>query len=118
MNAVRLAGLFAAAALACGAVFAQDVPVADAGGVCRSFCDADATKCRKAAAYDAATSVDPLLDFRGPRADKDDFSVEKHDQAVRSADRDRFNLSQRCSDTRLACRQRCAPAPVAASSAH
>ena len=109
----RRALVVLAAALACGVAAADGGGTTDGGAMCRSFCDADAKACRKDAAEDASNEVDPLLDFRGPRADKNDFTVEKREQALRSADRDRFSRSQQCSQTRLACRQRCAPAPAA-----
>ena len=102
-----------AAALLAGAAGAQGGSAPDDGAVCRSFCDADAGKCRKDAAFDASVEADPLVDFR-PRADKDDFSSEKYDQAQRAADKGRLKRSQKCSETRMACRQRCA-APAAAS---
>ena len=109
------AWLVAAAALLAGAASAQGGSAPDEGAVCRSFCDADAGKCRKDAAFDASVEADPLVDFR-PRADKDDFSSEKLEQAQRSADKDRFKRSQICSETRLACRQRCAAAATAPAS--
>jgi hypothetical protein len=112
-----LALILAAAALACGPAAAQGGTAPDTGAMCRSFCDADATMCRKESATGASREVDPLLDFRGPRADKDDFTVEKHQGAVRSADRDRLSGSQKCGDARLACRQRCAAPAVASASA-
>ena len=105
--------LAATAAVLAGAAGAQGVSAPDDGAVCRSFCDADAGKCRKDAAFDASVEADPLVDFR-PRADKDDFSSEKYDQAQRAADNGRFKRSQKCSETRLACRRKCA-APAAAS---
>ena len=105
--------LIAAGVLLAGAACAQD-----AGSICRSFCDADAKACRRDVAENASNEVDPLIDFRGPRADKDDFTNEKHDQAVRSADRDRLAGSRKCGDTRMACRQKCvASAPAVAASA-
>ena len=108
-----------ALALLGGAAFAQGGTAADNGAMCRSFCDADAKTCRKDATDDASNEVDPLLDFRGPRADKDDFTLEKHEQAVRAAGHDRFTASQKCSQARMACHQRCAPAaPAAASASH
>jgi len=113
---VGLALLMAVAALACAQARAQGGVASDGGAMCRSFCDADAKACRQDAAEGASNEVDPLLDFRGPRADKDDFTVEKRQQAQRSADRDRLSGSQKCGDARLACRQRCA-APVAAAPA-
>ena len=107
--------LVAAAALLAGAAWAQGGSAPDNCAMCRSFCDADAGKRRKDAAFDASVEADPLVDFR-PRADKDDFSTEKYDQAQRAADKDRFKRSQKCSETRLACRQKCAaPAAAAAS---
>jgi len=105
--------LVAAAALLCGAAGAQGGGAPDTGAMCRSFCDADAGKCRKDAAFDASVEADPLVDFR-PRADKDDFSTEKYDQAQRAAGKDRLRNSRQCSETRLACRQKCA-APVASA---
>ena len=112
-----LALVLAAAGLACDLASAQGGPARDDGAMCRSFCDADAKACRKDAAADASNEVDPLLDFRGPRADKDDFTMEKRDQALRAADRDRFSGSQKCGDARLACRQRCAGPAAASASA-
>ena len=107
--------LLAAAALLCGAAGAQGGDAPDGGAMCRSFCDADAGKCRRDAAFDASVEADPLVDFR-PRADKDDFSSEKYDQAQRAADKGRFERSRKCSETRMACRQKCAaPAASAAS---
>jgi len=109
------AASFAAAALLCGAAWAQGGGAPDTGAMCRSFCDADAGKCRHDAAFDASVEADPLVDFR-PRADKDDFSSEKYDQAQRAADKGRFQRSRKCSETRMACRQKCgAPAASAAS---
>jgi len=110
------AALFALATLLCGAAWAQGGTPADTGAVCRSFCDADAGRCRKDAAFDASVEADPLVDFR-PRADKDDFSSEKYDQAQRAADKDRFTRSQKCSATRLACRQKCVAPPAAGDGA-
>ena len=107
------AGLLAAAALLLGgSAWAQGASAADTGAMCRSFCDADAGRCRKDAAFDASVEADPLVDFR-LRADKDDFSSQKLDQAQRAADKDRFKRSQQCSEARLACRQKCV-APAAA----
>jgi len=85
----------AAALLLLGSAWAQGGGAGDTGAMCRSFCDADAGKCRKDAAFDASVEADPLVDFR-PRADKD-----------------RFKRSQQCSQARLACRQKCV-APAAA----
>jgi len=91
----------------------------DDGAMCRSFCDADANKCRKEAAQDASVEADPLVEVRSaPRADKDDGSAQRYDQAVKAAARDRYARSQQCGGTRLACRQRCAaPAAAPASAA-
>jgi len=110
------AALFALATLLCGAAWAQGGTPADTGAVCRSFCDADAGRCRKDAAFDASVEADPLVDFR-PRADKDDYSSEKYDQARRAADKDRFTRSQKCGATRLACRQKCMAPPAAGDGA-
>ena len=113
------ASLIAAAALLCGSAVAQPAPAQDGGAMCRSFCDADANKCRRDAQFDASVEADPLVDFHGPRADKDDFSAQKYQQAVRSADKDRFAQSQKCSEARMVCRQKCSvPAATAASTAH
>ena len=91
----------------------------DDGAMCRSFCDADASKCRKEAAEDASVEADPLVEVRSAqRADKDDGSAQKYDQAVKAADKDRYTRSRRCNETRMACRQKCtAPAAAAASAA-
>ena len=113
----RAGFVVAAALLLAGAAWAQGGSAIETGAMCRSFCDADAGKCRKDAAFDASVEADPLVDFR-PRADKDDFSSQKYDQAQRAADKDRFKRSQKCSEARLACRQKCvAPAAVDAASA-
>ena len=115
--------LIAVAALICGAAAcAQGGTPADTGAMCRSFYDADTGKCRRQAQFDASNEADPLVDVHAPpRADKDDLSSEKYDQAVRAARRDRFTQSQKCSAARLSCRQACAapaPAPAASSLAH
>lgn len=111
------AGLVAAAALLlAGAAWAQGGSAPDTGAMCRSFCDADAGKCRKDAAFDASVEADPLVDFT-PRADKDDFRGEKHDQAQKAADKGRLERSRKCSETRMACRQKCVAAAAASAEA-
>lgn len=90
----------------------------DDGALCRSFCDADANRCRKDAASDAAVEADPLVEVRGAqRADRDDGSAQKYEQAVKAAGKDRDTRSRQCGDTRMACRQKCTAAAGAASSA-
>ena len=115
--APRIALVAALAALWCGAAAAQDD-----GAVCRGFCDAEATRCRKDVAEDFVLSkAPPLVPMTVNGAvpsPSHDFIAEKKEQADRSADDERFRTSQRCGDTRQACRQRCeADAAARAASA-
>ena len=111
--------LVAAAALLGGAAFAQGPAARDDGAVCRSFCDADATQCRKGVQRQAALDEIPSVDIQSvQRADRDDLSAQKLDQVQRAIDKDRFAGTRHCGDARLACRQECgAPRAAAAPSA-
>ncbi len=106
MKALFIAG---ALALLCGAAGAQD-----AGTLCRSFCDADATKCRKAVEHDAwVQHAEPPSDLAPP----DPWNAtESSERVARAIDKDKTAHSLQCSDTRQACRQKCV-APVAAPAA-
>ena len=112
--------LIAAAALLCGAAWAQGGTAADPGAMCRSFCDADAKACRRDVAFRASNEVDPLLMLPpAQRADRDDMSEQRQrEQAQASADKDRYAGTQGCAHTLMACRQKCnAQAAAAAASA-
>jgi hypothetical protein len=109
--------LIALAALLAGAACAQGTPP-DAGAMCRSFCDADAKECRKAAAEkieDARHGELPMIMSQSSPSDSYDFTAEKREQAERSDHRERASLSQHCSDQRFSCRRLCAPASPAVS---
>ena len=104
-----------ALAMLAGAVSAQDV-----GAMCRSFCDADASHCRKDAQEAAAAATTPafgIFTAQSPSASYD-FTPERHEQVLLGAERDRRARSRQCGETRLACRQKCvAPSPASASAA-
>jgi len=111
--------LIALAALLGGTAWAQGGTPADAGAMCRSFCDADAKQCRAAAAEkidDARHGNLPTLIGQSTPSDSYDFTAEKRAQADRSDSRERAALSQRCSDQRFSCRRQCGPAATSASS--
>ncbi len=91
-----------------GAAAAQD-----SGALCRSFCDADANKCRKSVEHDAwVQQVEPPIDLAPP----DPWNAaERNDRVARAIDKDKTAHSLLCSDTRQACRQKCV-APAASAS--
>ena len=97
------------ALLMCGTAAAQD-----SGALCRSFCDADAAKCRQSADHDAwVQHAEPPRDLAPP----DPWNAAgRNEKVARAIDKDTAAHSLQCSDTRQACRQKCA-APVAAPAA-